>query len=84
MTVQKGIQDDMKLGARILKTGIAIVLALLIAQLIGLPSPVFAGIAAIFAVQPTIYRSYLSIIEQIQGNTIGAIIATDLCITFWK
>ena len=47
----------MKLGARILKTGIAIVLALLIAQLIGLPSPVFAGIAAIFAVQPTIYRS---------------------------
>src|SRR3954451_23750537 len=72
----------MKLGARILKTGIAIVLALLIAQLIGLPSPVFAGIAAIFAVQPTIYRSYLSIIEQIQGNTIGAVIATIFVLLF--
>jgi uncharacterized membrane protein YgaE (UPF0421/DUF939 family) len=82
VTVQKGIQDDMKLGARILKTGIAIVLALLIAQLIGLPSPVFAGIAAIFAVQPTIYRSYLSIIEQIQGNTIGAVIATIFVLLF--
>ncbi|MGJ7918927.1 FUSC family protein [Neobacillus sp. LXY-4] len=65
----------MKLGARIFKTGIAIILALLLAQLLQVPSPVFAGIAAIFAIQPTIYRSYLSIIEQVQGNLIGAIIA---------
>ncbi|WP_338473271.1 aromatic acid exporter family protein [Niallia sp. XMNu-256] len=72
----------MKLGARILKTGIAIVLSLLLAQFIGLPSPVFAGIAAIFAVQPTIYRSYLSIVEQIQGNTIGALIATIFVLLF--
>ncbi|AIE59155.1 FUSC family protein [Bacillus methanolicus] len=65
----------MKLGARIFKTGIAIILALFLAKMFGLKSPVFAGIAAIFAVQPTIYRSYLSIIEQIQGNIIGAITA---------
>ena len=65
----------MKLGARILKTGIAIVLSLYIAQLLHSPSPVFAAIAAIFAIQPTIYRSYLTIIEQIQGNVIGAILA---------
>jgi uncharacterized membrane protein YgaE (UPF0421/DUF939 family) len=65
----------MKLGARILKTGIAIVLSLYLAQLLHSPSPVFAGIAAIFAIQPTIYRSYLTIIEQIQGNFIGAVMA---------
>ncbi|MRX73756.1 aromatic acid exporter family protein [Bacillus lacus] len=65
----------MKLGARILKTGIAITLALWLATLLNLPSPVFAGISAIFAIQPTIYRSYLSIIEQIQANIIGASIA---------
>lgn len=65
----------MKLGARILKTGIAIILSLFLAEMFGLKSPVFAGIAAIFAVQPTIYRSYLSIIEQIQGNIIGALTA---------
>jgi uncharacterized membrane protein YgaE (UPF0421/DUF939 family) len=65
----------MKLGARILKTGIAIVLSLYLAQLMHSPSPVFAGIAAIFAIQPTIYRSYLTIIEQIQGNIIGAVLA---------
>jgi uncharacterized membrane protein YgaE (UPF0421/DUF939 family) len=65
----------MKLGARILKTGIAIVLSLYLAQLVHSPSPVFAGIAAIFALQPTIYRSYLTIVEQIQGNLIGAVLA---------
>ncbi|WP_059172682.1 aromatic acid exporter family protein [Bacillus sp. FJAT-27445] len=66
----------MKLGARILKTGIAIMLALLLSELLDVPSPVMAGIAAIFAVQPTIYRSYQSILEQVQGNFIGALFAT--------
>ncbi|WP_066069981.1 FUSC family protein [Neobacillus soli] len=65
----------MKLGARILKTGIAIVLSLYLGQLLHSPAPVFAAIAAIFAIQPTIYRSYLTIIEQIQGNIIGALLA---------
>lgn len=66
---------SMKLGARVLKTGVAIVFALFIAELLNIPSPVFAGIAAIFAIQPSIYRSYLTILEQIQGNLIGAAIA---------
>ncbi|MBA4536299.1 aromatic acid exporter family protein [Bacillus aquiflavi] len=72
----------MKLGARVLKTGIAIIIALFLSQLLQLPSPVFAGIAAIFAVQPTIYRSYLSIIEQIQGNIVGAFIAVSFVLLF--
>jgi uncharacterized membrane protein YgaE (UPF0421/DUF939 family) len=72
----------MKLGARILKTGIAIILALLLSELFQLPAPIFAGIAAIFAVQPTIYRSYLSIVEQIQGNAIGALIAVIFVLLF--
>lgn len=72
----------MKLGARIFKTGIAITLALYVAQLIHIPAPVFAGIAAIFAIQPTIYRSYLSVIEQIQGNIIGAVVAIVFVMSF--
>ncbi|QED46960.1 FUSC family protein [Cytobacillus dafuensis] len=72
----------MKLGARILKTGIAIVLSLFLAELFQMPSPVFAAIAAIFAIQPTIYRSFLSIIEQVQGNAIGAIIAIVFVLVF--
>lgn len=62
----------MKLGARIFKTGIAITLALYLASWLGLPTPVFAGIAAIFAIQPSIYRSFLTIVDQVQANIIGA------------
>ena len=72
----------MKLGARILKTGVAIVLALFLAELLNLPNSVFAGIAAIFAIQPSIYRSYLRIIEQIQGNIIGAVVAVTFVLIF--
>ena len=72
----------MILGARIVKTGVAIVFALFLADLLQLPSPVFAGIAAIFAIQPSIYRSYLTIIEQIQGNFIGAGIAVIFALVF--
>ena len=72
----------MKLGARVLKTGVAIVFALSLAELLNLPSPVFAGIAAIFAIQPSIYRSYLTILEQIQGNLIGASVAVIFSLIF--
>jgi uncharacterized membrane protein YgaE (UPF0421/DUF939 family) len=72
----------MKLGARIIKTGIAIILALFLSQLLNLPAPVFAGIAAIFAIQPTIYRSYLSILEQLQANLIGAAVAIIFVLVF--
>ncbi len=72
----------MKIGARIFKTGIAIILAITLAQVLDLPSPVFAGIAAIFAIQPTIFRSYKTVIEQIQANLIGAIIAIIFVLAF--
>lgn len=71
----------MKLGARIFKTGIAISFALFLANLLHLPSPVFAGIAAIFAIQPSIYRSYLTVLDQIYGNLIGAAIAVIFVLT---
>ncbi|MFD0050608.1 aromatic acid exporter family protein [Actinomycetes bacterium NPDC127524] len=72
----------MKLGARILKTGIAIVLALYLSKLLHMPVPVLAGISAIFAIQPTIYRSYRTIVEQLQGNLIGACVAVVFVLFF--
>ncbi|MDL4841877.1 FUSC family protein [Aquibacillus rhizosphaerae] len=65
----------MKLGARMLKTGLAVAIALYAASLLGFPSPVFAGIAAIFAIQPSIYRSFQTILEQFQANIIGVGVA---------
>ncbi|CAG9623012.1 FUSC family protein [Sutcliffiella rhizosphaerae] len=72
----------MKLGARIVKTGIAITLALFVAQWFNVPSPLFAGIAAIFAIQPSIYKSFQSIIEHVQANLIGAILAIIFSLLF--
>lgn len=73
----------MKLGARILKTGIAIVLALYLATWLGLPTPVFAGIAAVFAIQPSIYRSFLTIVDQVQANIIGGGACHYVRSAFW-
>ncbi len=71
----------MKLGARMLKTGLAVAIALYAATFIGFPSPVFAGIAAVFAIQPSIYRSFQTILEQLQANIIGVSIATIIVFT---
>lgn len=65
----------MNIGARIFKTGISVTLALLLAELIGIETPVFAAIGAFLAVQPSIYRSWKHLSEQIQANLIGGIIA---------
>ncbi|MFB5281720.1 aromatic acid exporter family protein [Peribacillus sp. Hz7] len=64
-----------KLGPRVIKTGMAVTLALYICSLFNLESAVFAGIAAIFTIQPSIYRTWKHIWNQVQTNTLGAIIA---------
>lgn len=66
----------MRLGARMLKTGIAIAIALYIASLIGLESATYAGMAAAFAIQPNIYRSFQTMLEQMYANIIGVSFAT--------
>lgn len=65
----------MTFGARMLKTGIAVTLALYIAEWFNLPSPVIAAVASIFAMQPSIYRSWRYLRDQLQTNTLGAILA---------
>ncbi|MDC3418213.1 FUSC family protein [Aquibacillus salsiterrae] len=65
----------MKLGARMLKTGLAVAIALYAGTLLGFQSPVFAGIAAVFAIQPSIYRSFQTILEQFQANIFGVSVA---------
>jgi uncharacterized membrane protein YgaE (UPF0421/DUF939 family) len=65
----------MTIGARVLKTGLAVAVALWIGQLVGLDSPLIAAITAIFTIQPSIYRSWMQVLEQLQSNVLGAIIA---------
>ncbi|TVY01318.1 FUSC family protein [Cohnella terricola] len=65
----------MTIGARVLKTGLAVAIALWVGQLVGLGSPLIAAIAAIFTIQPSIYRSWMQVLEQLQSNVLGASIA---------
>ncbi|GKU76591.1 aromatic acid exporter family protein [Paenibacillus sp. L3-i20] len=65
----------MTFGARMLKTGIAVTLALYISTWLQFSPPVIAAVAAIFALQPSIYRSWRYFLEQVQTNTLGAAIA---------
>jgi hypothetical protein len=62
-------------GRRTLKTVIAVMLSLFVAQLLGLEPPVFAAIAAALSVQPTSKRSYRYAVEQIQANIVGVIVS---------
>ncbi|KKK38659.1 hypothetical protein WQ57_08015 [Mesobacillus campisalis] len=63
------------LGPRVLKTGMAVTLAIYIAQWLGLEPPLFAAIAATFTIQPSLYRSWRQVLEQVQANSVGAVIA---------
>lgn len=65
----------MAFGARMFKTGLSVTLALYLTMLLGITSPVGAAIAAIFAMQPSIYRSWRYFLDQLQTSTLGAIIA---------
>lgn len=70
----------MKLGARMLKTGLAVAIAVYLASLIG-SSSIIAGMTALFSIQPSIYRSFQSIVEQVQANIIGALSAILVVLT---
>ncbi|RSK26367.1 aromatic acid exporter family protein [Bacillus sp. HMF5848] len=65
----------MTLGPRVVKTGIAVTLALYICLYFDLTPAVFAGIAAIFTIQPSIYRTWRQVLDQLKTNTLGALIA---------
>lgn len=65
----------MTLGPRVLKTGIAVTLALYLCSYMGLEPGVFAGVAALLSIQPSIYRTWRLMLDQIITNTLGAGIA---------
>lgn len=63
------------LGPRALKTGVAVTIALYICYFFGLEPAVFSGIAAAVSLQPSIYRTWKQMLDQLMTNTFGAIIA---------
>lgn len=72
----------MQLGARIIKSGLAVILALYIAELLHMSSLTFVGIASFLAVQPSVYRSWKHFFLQLLANIIGAIVAISFVYLF--
>ena len=72
----------MKLGARTFKTGLAVALAMIVAQYFGFEGGgVIAGIAAIYSTQPSLGRSYTNLKSRIMANTIGGLVAVFVVMT---
>ncbi|MEW9053105.1 MAG: aromatic acid exporter family protein [Neobacillus sp.] len=67
--------DFITFGPRIFKTGLAVSLSIYICSLFNLELSIFAGVAAILAIQPSIYRSWKQISDQFFANIIGAAIS---------
>jgi len=65
----------MRVGARIFKTAIAIIISYYLSEIFGLHPSFYAGLAAFVAIQPTIFRSWQHFLEQTQANLVGAILA---------
>ncbi|WP_274648842.1 aromatic acid exporter family protein [Paenibacillus humicola] len=65
----------MTIGARVLKTGLAVALAVYISGLLGFSSPILAAVSSIFTIQPSISRSWRQVLDQFQTNVLGAIVA---------
>lgn len=68
----------MTIGPRVWKTGLAVTLALLVCEKLNLPSPIFAAIAAIVAMRPSVAQSIIDggyrIIATIIGGIIGFLV----------
>ncbi|MEM4992837.1 aromatic acid exporter family protein [Priestia sp. SB1] len=66
----------MNIGARIIKTGLSVTLALIIANLLNMQPAVISAVAAVIAIQPSIMRSWKYIKEVTVTNVVGALFAT--------
>ncbi len=70
------------IGMRMVKTGVSVLVCLLIAQLCAYPSPVFACVAAIIVTKDTIENSFKQGIDRVVSTLVGGAIA--IVILLWN
>ncbi|SHG65998.1 FUSC family protein [Ornithinibacillus halophilus] len=66
---------EFNIGPRMVKTGLAVALTLMVTGLLDLKLEIVAAIAAVLAMQPSIMRSYTYIKEVVISNSVGVIFA---------
>lgn len=65
----------MRIGARVWKTALAVAISLAVSRLLGFHYPVFAGVAAVICMQPTVYGTLRAGKERMQATIIGVVFA---------
>lgn len=66
----------MKIGARTIKSGISILISLLLPSLLGIPdATTLAGISSLASLQPSVKGSWDTLIQRILANSVGGILA---------
>ncbi|MFZ3580495.1 FUSC family protein, partial [Virgibacillus sp. DJP39] len=66
---------EFNIGPRMVKTGLAVTLTLLLTNMLKLELEIVAAIAAVLAMQPSIMRSYNYIKEVVISNGVGLLLA---------
>ncbi|MGJ9457268.1 FUSC family protein [Oceanobacillus sp. CF4.6] len=66
---------EFNIGPRMVKTGLAVTLTLLITGMIGMELQIVAAMAAVLAMQPSIMRSFKYIKEVVISNGVGLVFA---------
>jgi len=63
-----------KIGMRTFKTGLAVIITLLISDMLMISNPFFAAIAAIFAMESSISATFVAARDRMYGTILGAIV----------
>lgn len=66
------------IGGRIWKTGLAVALSLAVCRALRIPEPVFAGVAAVIVMQPTVLKTFRKGMERLQATVVGAAVALGM------
>jgi len=63
------------IGMRTFKTGLAVIVTLLVSDLLALSNPFFAAIATIFAMESSISATFIAVRDRMYGTVLGAVVA---------
>lgn len=70
--------NKVKIGMRTIKTGLAVMLGVTVAELVGLRSPLFVAIGAISTMQTSVSESFVMGKNRILGTIMGAVVAVAI------
>lgn len=69
----RGVEMEVNIGPRMLKTGFAVTLTLIITSFMDIELEIVAAIAAVLAMQPSIMRSFAYLKEVVLANSVAVI-----------